>query len=56
MTSAGFESSIAISMADMSTMDVNAPTMAWDDSELNFDMEMDLDFATEMANAGMAPQ
>ncbi|KAJ4361202.1 hypothetical protein N0V95_002084 [Ascochyta clinopodiicola] len=55
-TSANFESSIPISMASATAMDVSASSMAWDDNELNFNMEMDLDFATEMANAGLAPQ
>jgi hypothetical protein len=56
--SAGFESTIPINTTSASAMDMSsssAPTMAWDDNELSFDMDMDLDFATEMANAGMAP-
>jgi hypothetical protein len=52
-TSAGFESTIPISTTGTSAVEVNAPTMAWDDTEMSFDMDMDLDFATEMANAGM---
>lgn len=36
-------------------MDLSAPTVAWEDNEMSFDMDMDLDFATEMANAGMVP-
>lgn len=55
--SAGFEPSIPLD-ATTSAMDVSAShategPMAWDDHELSFDMDMDLDFATEMANAGM---
>ncbi|KAJ8113405.1 hypothetical protein OPT61_g4452 [Boeremia exigua] len=56
--SAGFESTIPLdaitSAMDFSASSVTAPAMAWDDHELSFDMDMDLDFATEMANAGMA--
>ncbi|KZM24344.1 DNA binding [Ascochyta rabiei] len=55
-TSAGLEPSIPISSASTSAMDVSAPSMAWDDNELAFDMDMDLYFATEIANAGLAPQ
>ncbi|KAH6633206.1 hypothetical protein C7974DRAFT_452440 [Boeremia exigua] len=54
--SSGFEPTVPLD-ATTSAMDMSAtsglPTMTWDDHELNFDMEMDLDFATEMANAGM---
>ena len=36
-------------------MDVGAVgAEAWDDHELGFDMDMDLDFATELANSGLA--
>lgn len=55
--SAGFESTIPLdattSAMDMSVNSATAPAMTWDDHELSFDMDMDLDFATEMANAGM---
>lgn len=54
-TSAGFESSAPISTAGGNAMDLSAPTVAWEDNEMSFDMDMDLDFATEMANAGMVP-
>ncbi|KAJ4989748.1 homeobox and c2h2 transcription [Stagonosporopsis vannaccii] len=55
--STGFESTIPLDTIT-SAMDVNgststAPAMTWDEHELSFDMDMDLDFATEMANAGM---
>jgi len=55
--SAGFESTIPLdavtSAMDVSTNSATAPAMTWDDHELSFDMDMDLDFATEMANAGL---
>lgn len=57
-TSSGFESTISLdattSAMDVSSSVASAPTMAWDEHELSFDMDMDLDFATEMANAGMS--
>jgi hypothetical protein len=54
-TSAGFLSTIPLE-ATTSAMDmgVEAPMMAWEDHELGFDMDMDLDFATELANSGLA--
>ncbi|KAF1929977.1 uncharacterized protein M421DRAFT_99958 [Didymella exigua CBS 183.55] len=56
--SSAFESTIPLD-ATTSAMGVAsslalAPTMTWDDHELSFDMDMDLDFATELANAGMS--
>ncbi|KAJ4316791.1 hypothetical protein N0V94_005283 [Neodidymelliopsis sp. IMI 364377] len=57
-TSAGFEPTIPLSSTNAGAMDLSpnsAPPMVWDENELSFDMDMDLDFATEMANAGMAP-
>jgi len=59
-TSLGFESTIPLD-ATTSVMGVSASiattrasSMLWDEHELSFDMDMDLDFATEMANAGMS--
>lgn len=53
-TSAGFLSTIPLE-ATTSAMDVGAVgAEAWDDHELGFDMDMDLDFATELANSGLA--
>jgi hypothetical protein len=59
-TSLGFDSTIPLD-ATTSAMGVSASiattrasSMVWDEHELSFDMEMDLDFATEMANAGMS--
>jgi hypothetical protein len=42
------------SVMDMGVGGVEAPGMAWEDHELGFDMDMDLDFATELANSGLA--
>jgi len=57
-TSAGFLSTIPLeattSAMDVSAVGAEAPGMAWDDHELGFDMDMDLDFATELANSGLA--
>jgi hypothetical protein len=57
-TSAGFLSTIPMeataSVMDMGVGGVEAPGMAWEDHELGFDMDMDLDFATELANSGLA--
>lgn len=57
-TSAGFDSTILLdattSAMGFSAASASAPIMTWDEHELNFDMDMDLDFATELANAGMA--
>ena len=56
-TSAGFESTIPLDATTnsmgVSALRAPAPIMTWDDHELNFDMDMDLDFATELANAGL---
>jgi hypothetical protein len=56
-TSAGFLSTIPMeataSVMDMGVGGVEAPGMAWEDHELGFDMDMDLDFATELANSGL---
>ena len=55
-TSVGFEPSIPISTTasapGMSSSSL-LPAMAWEDEQMSFDMDMDLDFATGIANAGM---
>ncbi|OSS53532.1 hypothetical protein B5807_01212 [Epicoccum nigrum] len=56
-TSVGFQSTIPLeattSAMDVSAVGAEAPLMTWDDHELGFDMDMDLDFATELANSGL---